>query len=300
MRILKELNRESFDLKFGLKDECLAYLAKGRWKHGYKCATCGSIRYIKGKQNHSRRCKSCGYDESPTANTMFHKLKFGIHKAFGMLYDIATSKKGANSIWLAERYGVKQQTAWLFRQKAQVVMKSSNQYPLEDEVHVDEFEIGTPQEGEQGRSKSVKKMRIVIAVECRNGKCGRGYAQVIKDYSSESLRKIFDDHIASNASILADGWCGYKPLKDNYPSLKQQLSEKGRNFPMIHIQIRNFKNWLRGVHSYCNNQYLDKYISEYFFRFNRRNNRRSILDKLLIRMISNKPLTLTEIQLVAT
>ncbi|SEO20410.1 hypothetical protein SAMN05216436_1511, partial [bacterium A37T11] len=31
--------------------------------------------------------------------------KFDIRKAFGMLYDITTSKKGANSIWLAERYG---------------------------------------------------------------------------------------------------------------------------------------------------------------------------------------------------
>ena len=29
----------------------------------------------------------------------------------------------------------------------------------EDEIHVDEFEIGTPQKGEQGRSKSDKKMR---------------------------------------------------------------------------------------------------------------------------------------------
>jgi len=52
-----------------------------------------------------------------------------------MAYDIATSKKGANSIWL-------------FRRKVQEAMKSSEQFPLEDEVHVDEFEIGTPQKGE--------------------------------------------------------------------------------------------------------------------------------------------------------
>jgi len=65
-----------------------------------------------------------------------------------MLYEIATSKKGANSIWLAEHFGVNQKTTWSFRQKVQVVMKSSEQYPLEDQVHVDEFEIGTPQPGE--------------------------------------------------------------------------------------------------------------------------------------------------------
>ena len=55
-------------------------------------------------------------------------------KAFGMLYEITTSKKGANSIWLAERFGLNQKTTWAFRQKVQLAMKSSEQYPLEDEV----------------------------------------------------------------------------------------------------------------------------------------------------------------------
>lgn len=74
-------------------------------------------------------------------------------------------------------------------------MKSSEKFPLEDEVHVDEFEIGTPQKGEQGRSKSDNKIRIVIALEHRNGKPGRSYAKVIEDYSSKSLKPIFDAHI---------------------------------------------------------------------------------------------------------
>ena len=94
-----------------------------------------------------------------------------------MLYEITTSKKGANSIWLAERFGLNQKTTWAFRQKVQLAMKSSEQYPLEGEVHVDEFEIGTPQKGEQGRSKSDKKMRVVIAFEHREGKSGRRACQ---------------------------------------------------------------------------------------------------------------------------
>ena len=42
-------------------------------------------------------------------------------------------------------------------------MKSSENYPLEEEVHVDEFEIGTPEKGEAGRSKFVNKIKVVIA-----------------------------------------------------------------------------------------------------------------------------------------
>jgi transposase-like protein len=291
MKLLKELDRASFKLRFGTKASCYEYLGEQKWAEGYFCKKCKHTKYIKGKQPKSRRCCKCSYDESTTRGTLFHKLKFGIDKAFEMLYEIATSKKGANSIWLAERFGIQQKTAWLFRQKVQMAMKSSEQYPLEDQVHVDEFEIGTPKQGEQGRSKSKKKIRVVIAFEERDGKSGRGYAKVIEDYSCESLRPLFDTHIKEDAHILADGWCGYKPLKDNYPNLKQTLSDKGRNFPMLHFQIRNFKNWLRGVHSYCDKKNLQKYIDEYFFRFNRRNHRASILDKIIDRCLLHQPVT---------
>jgi transposase-like protein len=300
MRILKELDRQVFKDRFFDKQACYEFLAELKWEDGYNCKRCGAHAYTKGKQPASRRCSKCGYDESTTTGTLFHKLKFGIDKALEMLYEIATSKKGANSIWLAEHFGVNQKTAWLFRQKVQAAMKSSEQYPLEDEVHVDEFEIGTPQAGEQGRSKSEGKVRVVIAFEHRDGKSGRGYAKVIQDYSAESLRPLFDHHIKNGAQVLADGWTGYKPLKEDYPDLKQTLSDKGKNFKMLHIQIRNFKNWLRGVHSWCNREYLQKYINEYFFRFNRRNHRQSILDKIIERCVAHEPLTFEQIRINAT
>ncbi len=300
MKILKELDRQAFKDRFTTKQDCYEFLAEQKWKSGFNCKRCQGDVFIKGKQPASRRCSKCGYDESTTSDTLFHKLKFGIDKAFEMLYEITTSKKGANSIWLAEHFGVNQKTAWLFRQKVQMAMKSSEQYPLEDEVHVDEFEIGTPQTGEPGRSKTDKKVRIVIAFEHRGGKSGRGYAKVIQDYSTASLKPLFDIHIKSDAKVLADGWSGYKPLKEEYPNLKQTLSEKGKNFKMLHIQIRNFKNWLRGVHSYCNKEYLQKYIDEYFFRFNRRNYRYSILDKIIERCAAHKPVTMQQIKIYAT
>lgn len=300
MILLKDLSRKKFKAQFGTKESCMLHLANLKWQDGYSCRKCGSFRFIRGKQLYSQRCKACGYDESPTAHTLFHKVKFGIENAFEMLYDIATSTKGANSIWLGERFEVKQTTAWLFRRKVQTSMVSSGQNPLDGDVHVDEFEIGTPKKGEQGRSKSEKKIRIVIALESRGDKCGRGYAQVIEDFSAKSLRSIFDEHISNQANILADKWPGYSPLKQEYPYLAQKLSNKGKNFPMLHFQIRNFKNWLRGMHSYCNSENITDYINEYFFRFNRRNHRKSILSKLIERMTYHRPMTYSQLKIVAT
>lgn len=111
MRILKELDRQVFESRFGDNSSCYEFLAELKWPEGYHCRRCAGTVYIKGKQPSSRRCSKCGYDESVTSGTIFHKLKFELRKAISMLYDIATSKKGANSIWLAERYGVNQKTA---------------------------------------------------------------------------------------------------------------------------------------------------------------------------------------------
>jgi transposase-like protein len=144
---------------------------------------------------------------------------------------------------------------------------------------VDEFEIGTPKKGEQGRRKSKSKIRIELAVEIRGNKSGRAYAKVIEDYSCKSLTPIFKTHIKSDAKIATDKWSGYSPLKKSFPKLTQELSDNGANFKVLHFQIRNFKNWLRGVHSYCSKEYIDQYIQEYFFRFNRLNFRKTRLNR---------------------
>ncbi|MFT6748012.1 MAG: hypothetical protein ACJAZ2_002370 [Glaciecola sp.] len=195
MKILKSLSRESIREDFGTKEQCLSYLSSEKWGNNYQCIKCKNEKYSKGKKSFNRRCTKCGYDESPTANTLFHKVKFGIDKAFEMAYDISTSKKGANSVWLAERHGIKQMAAWLFRRKVQQAMKSSEQFPLEQEVHVDEFEIGTPQKGEPGRSKSEHKVRVVIALEYRDARLimeslGRIAGNQFKKLQDEAFAQI--------------------------------------------------------------------------------------------------------------
>jgi len=295
MKTIRGLSRREFDDKFGTNVKCKIYLYDLKWKDGFSCKKCGSKYSVQGKQRFNRRCSQCGYEESPSANTLFHNIKFDIYKAFGMIYEMMTNKKGTNSLRLGELFEVSQNTAWLFRRKIQRYLKSSKENPLTGVVHVDEFEIGTPEKGKQGRSKTDKKVRLVIATEIRKSKkrprhstIGNAYVKIISDFSTESLKSIFEDHISTEADILTDGWSGYKPIKKTHKNLKQIKSENGANFQEIHIQIRNFKNWLRGTHSYCEWDKLQDYIDEYIYRLNRRNFRQSIVSNIIDRFVLNK------------
>ncbi|MBI2257496.1 MAG: IS1595 family transposase [Flavobacteriia bacterium] len=302
MKTTRGLSRREFESRFGTNEQCMEFLTNQKWEGGFICRVCHHSQSRVGKKCQFKRCKKCGTEESPTAHTLFHKVKFDIYKAFGMVYDILTSKKGANTIWLAERYEVSQNTAWLFKRKIQAYMGSSKNNLLSGIVHVDEFEIGTPKTGQQGRSATENKSRVVIAVEILNdGKVGNAYGQVIKDFSTKSLKRIFDNQIDTNAQVVTDGWRGYSPLKRIYKRLTQELSNEGKNFPEIHIQIRNLKNWLRGTHSFCEAKTLQDYLNEYFYRFNRRNHRQNIVENgFLKRFLKAKSLTYYEIINLAT
>jgi len=65
-------------------------------------------------------CKKSKYDESVTANTMFHKCKLGLLKAFGIGFRISVKKKGMSTNELAKEFDCQQRSAWLLKAKYQM------------------------------------------------------------------------------------------------------------------------------------------------------------------------------------
>ena len=127
--------------QFPDEESCISYLADLKWKEGYECSKCKNKKYCKGLGKYDRQCTKCCYLESPTAGTLFHKLKFSILKAFWIVYYVSTSKKGIASTELSRKLELRQKTCWLFKQKVMQAMSSSGQYPMSGKVEVDEFVV---------------------------------------------------------------------------------------------------------------------------------------------------------------
>ena len=283
------VNSLRFYQHFVSEEVCYEYLSGIKWEGGqYVCKKCGNTHYCKGRLPYSRRCTRCKYDESPTAGTMFDKCKFSILLAFHIAFKISTKKKGMSSEELSEEYELRQKTCWEFKWKIQQAMQSSGNYPLTGKVHVDEFFVGGAEEGVFGRGSKNKRL-VVVALEIVHEGFGRAYAEVIDDASAKSLRPFFERRISKDAEIITDEWNGYKPLKKDYPKLTQVPSDKGNNFPQLHIHIMNIKGWLRVIHHHCSKERLQGYLDEYHFRFNRRAFKDTIFDVLIRRMVFYEP-----------
>ncbi len=289
----KGVNSMEFNRHFQTDDDCFRYLSKIKWssENPYKCKKCDNGKYGKGKKPYSRRCTKCNYDESPTAGTMFDKLKFPLLIAFHICFKISTKKKGMSSLELSEEFGLRQKTVWEFKWKVQQAMTSSRKSQLEGKIQIDEFLIGEYEEGKVGRSNESKKKLVIVALEIleEKGGVGRAYAQVIKRASSKEFRPFFETYISKDARIITDVWRGYLPLKKQYTYLVQIPSDKGKGMPQLHIHIMNIQGWLRGIHHHCSKDRLQGYLDEYHFRYNRRAMMGSIFDLLIKKMVVGEP-----------
>jgi len=96
---------------------CDRFLENLKWEKGFHCRKCGNEKYFDGVQKFSRRCSRCGYNESITAYTIFHSIKFPIEKAFYIAYLTVTGNKDLTLDSLASQLGLRLNTVWSFKHK---------------------------------------------------------------------------------------------------------------------------------------------------------------------------------------
>ena len=284
MDIFKGQNLIEFSDRFKTDLMCKEYLAYLKWKDGFKCTSCGHGA-AQRRKDFSRTCNICGHTESATANTLFHKVKFGVRKAFFICFEMATTTKSLSASYTGVRFGITEKTARLFMHKVREAMKSSGGHPMDGSVHIDEFVLGGREEGKVGRSYDSKKKKAVCAVQLTHeGKVRRMYSMKIENYSAKELKKMFDAHIAGDAKVTTDQWRGYRPLIGKY-DIEQVPSNGGLNFKALHTMIHQIKSWIRTTYSWVSDSNVDRYFDEFCYRLNRSQNKKTIFNNLIVRMV---------------
>lgn len=290
MKIFKGQNLVEFTERFKTDLDCKQYLSELKWSEHYSCRKCGHTK-SQVRKDYSRTCNICSDTESATANTLFHKVKFGLRKAFFICFEMSTSTKSLSACQTAVRFGVRENTARLFMHKVREAMKSSETHPMTGIVNVDEYVVGGYEEGKPGRSYDSTKKKAVCAVELTDeGKVKRFYTFQIPDFSTKSLKKMFEKHIGKDAKITTDKWKGYSPIAKEY-NVTQIESDKGSNFKALHVMIHQVKSWIRTTYSWVSEHNINRYFDEFCYRINRSQNKDTIFNNLIKRMVNADSIT---------
>ncbi|MCW5911791.1 MAG: transposase [Cyclobacteriaceae bacterium] len=113
----KTMDYEEFRTLYPDSLACYRFLEELKWSGEFSCRKCGNSKHFAGAQKFARRCTRCGYNESITAFTIFHGIKFPIEKAFYIAYLAVTGKKAATLEVLSTQLEVGVNAIWGFRKK---------------------------------------------------------------------------------------------------------------------------------------------------------------------------------------
>lgn len=263
---------QKFNKAFKTEDDCKSYLYALKWQNGYQCRKCGHNLSYKGETKFHQRCRLCDYDESVTANTVFHKIKFPLVKAFGIALLVMARKKGISTLELSRSFGIRQTTAWLFKRKLQEALKNREMPGPSLNSYNVEIQIGGAEGEFSSRFRGTEK-RALISLAFYGNKIVHGSARVLPSIRTGE---------PSDASIDK-----LQFVVNDSQSLQNKQHQKKQS--AANIVILNLKNWLRGIHHHCSGHFVSGYLDEFFFRFNNRNQLKTIFHGMIEKMISGSP-----------
>ena len=284
--------------RFATEDACREYLTKLRWPMGFICPFCqGEGGWV--DRRHRWTCQNCRRQSTVTAGTIFDATHLPLHVWFRAAWLVTSQKSGASALGVQQVLGLgSYRTAWTWLHKLRRAMVRPGRDRLKGTVEVDEAFIGGVSSG-TGRD-GVGKALVAIAAEEDGTGIGRIRLARVADGSTSSLHGFIQQAIAPGSTVHTDGWAPYQGLEPlGYLHAVTRLKGKDKEaavelLPRVHRVASLLKRWLLGMHQGAvGPSYLDYYLDEFTFRFNRRqsSSRGKLFFRLLEQAVQVGPVT---------
>lgn len=281
---------------------CVEWMAQWRWPDGFVCPACGHTKATRLRTRRLWQCCSpdCRHQTSVTAGTALHRSKQPLMVWLYALWLLAVRKVSISALQLQRETGIGQyRTAWNLLHKVRATLDESDDYPLSrGSIEVDESQVGGRGTG-GGRQLGLGGRWVVIAVERipvtkgEKSYVAAGAARACVAWSTDgaTLNAFITAAIRKGSKVVTDGWSGYSRLtKKGFVHSAEVTHSDGEIVevvqPKVHLLFSNFKVWLNGTFHGVSGSYLDKYLREYIYRFNRRNKGAGLFGFFVRRVVS--------------
>jgi transposase-like protein len=189
------------------------------------------------------------------------------------MWYVTNQKNGTSALGIQQLLGLgSYKTAWALMHKLRRAMVRPNRDRLHGVVEVDEAYWGGEEEGLRGRQTKDKAL-IAVAVEEDGHGMGRVRLRRITTPDRPTLHAFIAEAVQPGSTVRTDGLNAYRQLKGYQPDRQvQRRQPEGEHLlPRVHRVISLLKRWLLGTHQGAvEHDYLDYYLDEFTFRFNRR------------------------------
>jgi transposase-like protein len=276
-------NRKPNMLPYTLKDfqkqfpddaTCLDWLRNYLYPEGIYCETCEAVtKHHRVKSRPSYSCDHCGHHVHPTAGTIFHKSPTPLTTWFYAIYLMAQTRCGISAKQIQRETGVTYKTAWRMFKQIRSMLEENPVTPLGGRgkgVEIDETYFGG-KGGKPGRSVATKTPIIGFAERKGNVR-----AFVAQDTKIETVYPMIREHVMPRNVVFTDEYNVYNGLGvRGYHHHRVRHTERVYVAGDAHTNtLEGFwsliKRGIGGVYHNVGRHYLQSYLNEYSFRYNRR------------------------------
>jgi len=258
--------------RFGTENACIKTLEKVRWPQGFQCPGCGSQQYSFIATRKLYQCSQCRHQISVTADTLLHATKLPLVKWFWAIYLMASDKGGISALRLSKHIGISWISARSVLKKIRTAMAHRDSiYRLANLIEFDDTYVGGKRAGKRGRGAEGKRP-VLVAVETRTKGAGYMAMQAVDTVSEATVKPFLSFHLKPGQIVRTDALPALNAVaREHVHEKKITPPEKASEWlPLVHIMIGNMKKFLNGTFHGVSSRYLQEYLDEFCYRFNRR------------------------------
>jgi len=270
---------KDFQAQFPNDAACLEWLFRRFCPNGTVfCDKCQrETKHHRVASRPSYSCDYCGHHVHPTANTIFHKSPTPLTTWFYAIYMMASTRCGISAKQIERETGVTYKTAWrMFKQIRSMLEEDGMQIGGSGKgVEADETYMGGKRKNGVGRPMRGDKVKTpVIGIVERKGKV---IAKAIPDTTAMTLCGTIRSHVNPGTMLYTDELNSYNAVSAGRMYTHHRINHSSKVYVVGHIHTNTvegfwslIKTGIRGVYHSIGKGYLQSYLNEYSFRYNRR------------------------------
>lgn len=275
-------------IKFSTDDQCFEYIEKMRWPDGVvRCPQCGNdkISKVERKANSKNRrkwfylCleKTCHNQFSPTSGTLFADSHLPLITWFHAIGLMLNAKKGLSARQLQRDLGIGgYKTAWYLCHRIREAMGNGDIPKLGGIVEIDETYVGGKQHGQGKDWRGKRQTKQVVMGAIQRG--GKVRLEHVTGATVGTFREFIEATVSEDAErVMTDQHPAYPnalgTLIDRHETVNHIRHEYVRGdvtTNTIESVFSLFKRGIIGQYHKLSAKHLQRYLTEFEYRFNRR------------------------------
>lgn len=306
----KPISLAEIFIKFSSDEQCFAYIEKMRWPDGViRCTLCGNDKIVKVERKSTSKnrrkwfylCqeKTCHNQFSPTSGTLFADSHLPLLTWFHAIGLMLNAKKGISARQLQRDLGIGgYKTAWYLNHRIREAMGSGDIPKLGGIVEIDETYVGGKVSG-KGVAYAKKKKQVVMGAIQRGGELR---LQHVTGATVGNFREFIVAHVSEDVErVMTDQHPAYPAALESFDATHETVNHIIKEYVRGDVTTNSiesafslFKRGVIGQYHKLSAKHLQRYLTEFEYRFNRRDDA-NVFRETVRRLCAFKPLRFADL-----